>query len=159
MQFEDFKEKLFNTEVKTFHCRLAYESELLRTPIRKIAGYVYTHTFAPVGEIMKRISDRDLNELISMVDLYSSPINSEMSESDCEIMNNNTFNLLTLVQIFLAGEGDVELKKQEEDVRQCIKILDNLLKIEKAHRIGLGIAIRENYSFICIDKIIFVTRM
>lgn len=156
MQYEEFIENIMSSEQKIFHPGLVYKSDKVPEIIRKIAGKVYFSRFITPGMIFEELTDSEIDQLSKMTDLFFTKVTEETSEEFIEVLNHNTFCLVTLIQILLTGEGDSEIRKDKEELFTLIAILSNLLKVEKAHRMTKGIAIRNNYSLFVIDKPIFL---
>lgn len=157
MNYEQFIESLNESEEKIFHCGLVYKSNSVPMIVRKIAGMVYFNEIMPAGIIFESLNLQELEQLANMTGLFFNQKEPE-NEIENEILVKNTFNLVTLVQVFLAGEGDLEIRNDREELFHLIAILANLTHVEMAAKNGLIIPMRKNYSFNNIDRTLFMKR-
>ena len=158
MDYEDFKEKLFNSEVEFFSSQHVIQSdeELLHPLVRKIAGYVWWLGFVPPGQVFQILTDSE----VLQIKLMFNKLNLDEYDPEDEVsvynLKHASFNLTTLVQVMMFGEGDVSTKKDVNEIRHYLNILENLVRVEIVSRKGIGVALRQNYSFFDIDKPIYL---
>jgi hypothetical protein len=165
MQYEDFKNNLLNENMRYFSCGLVIHSEvnMLLPIVKRIAAIVHRYGFCPPGDVFNLVKDVDiilLDYLLNEFMRYNSP-DYQPEEFTPHLryrINSVTFSVVSLIQVLLSGEGDVEIRKDKEEIILFAAILSNLLKIETLHRKGFGLALRKNYSLLCIDKPLFLQK-
>jgi len=161
MQYEDFKSNLLNTELTAFRPGLAWKSPLLYSVIKKIAGIVYRYGFIAPGDIFEQLNTDEVLQLhfiLKSIGEIGNKHIDDLSSSEIRKINIDMFNITTLVQVFLAGEGVVEICRDSLEMQLYMNILLNFVLTELSHRQRLGTAIRKNYSFIEIEKPIYTPK-
>ena len=159
MDYEEFKERMQETPVEMFSIAhvVHSDSQMLHPLVRKIAENIWYFGYYPPGAIFSILTDYEINELRVMFKALDKENFDSEDELSVFALKHATFNLATLVQVLLVGEGDVTAKKNVEEIRHYMSILENLVKVETTFRKGIGIALRHNYSFLDINKPIFST--
>ena len=158
MNYEEFKENLFNSEVEFFSIQHVIHSddELLHPLVRKIAENIWWFGFMPPGQVFQVLTDSE----VFQIKLMFSRLNPDKFDPEDETiiydLRHASFNLATLVQVMMFGEGDASTKTDANEIRHYMHILENFVKVETVSRKGIGVALRQNYSFFDIDKPIYL---
>lgn len=158
MQYEEFKQQLFESQIEIFSIEhvVFSENEMLHPLVRKIAENIWWFGFMPAGQVFSVLTDNEIAYLRMLFARLEPHRFNEKDEVAVYDLQHATFNLATLVQVFLFGEGDVSAKSDATEIRHYMHILENFVKVETVARQGVGIALRENYSFFDIDKPIYL---
>lgn len=154
MQYQDFKTKIITSDFNYFNLDKVIEKSTDELTVR-CAKLIKKYSFLPPGMLVEYLDDMDvLATDMKFFNVSKDPHRLEGEE--LQKYNTDLFELRTLAQVFKAGEGCVEIVHNLRQSKFLVQCLEMFIKSEKLSRSGFGRAYRENYSFFCLDKPIFL---